>query len=70
MNHVTLRMPTLVLHIPINLHKLLENRATAPDAFGGEARRIVEMTIDVPVVLVVGILLAEDGGTDGACEVL
>jgi hypothetical protein len=52
-NHVTLRVPTLVTHVSIDLHKLLENGSIATCALGGKARRVMVMTIYVVVVLVV-----------------
>lgn len=56
MYHVTFGMPTLVLHVPIDLDELLENSTVTPNAFGGKSRRVVEMTEYVAVVFVVGIL--------------
>ena len=46
-------MPTLILHIPIDLHKLLQNRTIATRTLGRESGRIMEMTIDVPFMFVV-----------------
>ena len=52
-------MPTFVPRVPVDLHKLLENRAVATSAFGRISRGIVEMAIDVSLMLVVGVLWAE-----------
>jgi len=51
--HVTLRMPTFISHVSIDLYELFEDCAVASCAFCGETCRIVEMAINVSIVLVV-----------------
>ena len=68
-NHVTLRMPTLISHVPIFLHELFQNGSLAASALSGKARRVVVMTICVLVVLIIRVVGAEQCRTYGACEV-
>lgn len=46
-------MPTLVSHVPINLHKLLQNRTATASAFGRKPGRVMEMTINASFMLVI-----------------
>ncbi len=69
-DHVALWVPTLVPHIAIDLYKLLENGAIASSTLRSETRGIMIMTIDISLVFVVGVLRAEKGGTNGACEMV
>ena len=68
-NHVTLRMPTLISHVPIDLHELFQNGSVAANAFGSNTRRVVVMTIYVLVVLIIRVVGAEQCRTYRACEV-
>jgi hypothetical protein len=52
-DHVAFWMPAFISHVPIDLHELFENRTVATSTFGGESRRIVEMTINIAVVLII-----------------
>ena len=63
-------MPTFISHVPVDLHKLLENRTVAAGAFGCESRRVVKVAIDVAVVFIVRVLRTKKCGTERACEVL
>lgn len=58
----------LILIVPVDLDELLENCCSATRASDGESRRIVEMTEDPPVMLVIAILRSEDSWTNGAGE--
>lgn len=69
-DHVTLRMPTLIPHVTVNLHELLQDGGIAPDALRREPRAVVIMAVDVARVLVVRILGAEECGADRASEVV
>jgi hypothetical protein len=69
-NHVTLRMPTLVSVIPVDLDKLLQYSTVAACALCCEAGRVVEMAVYIAVVLVVGILGAKQGSAEGTCKML
>lgn len=62
-------MPTLIAHVSVNLHKLLENRGTTTSTFCRKTGRIMEMTIYVAIVLVIRVLGAKKSRTQGACEV-
>ena len=53
-----------------DLHELLENRGLASVALLRKLGAVVVVAVDVAVVLVVGVLGAEDGGADAAGEVL
>lgn len=63
-------MPVLVLAVPVNFHKLLENCSLAAIASLRKLRRVMVMTIHVAIVLVVAVLCAKDRGTQGACEMV
>ena len=69
-NHVALGMPAFVSHIPVDLDELLEDGRRAPDAFGGEAGRIVEMTVHVSAVFIVRVLGSKERRTDGTGKML
>lgn len=43
LNHVTFRMPTLVLLIPVDLDELLEDRNSTADALRRESGAVVEV---------------------------
>ena len=60
----------LINAIAKNLHKLLQNRCLAPIALLRERGAVVVMAIHVTLVLVVGVLRAEDRRADAAGEVL
>ena len=55
-------MPTLVSHVPVNLHELFEDRTIATRAFRRVSSRVVEVTVYISLVLVVRVLRAEEGG--------
>ena len=55
-------MPALIPHVTIYLNELFQDGAAATRAFGRKTSRVVEMTIYVPIVLVVGVLRAKKGG--------
>lgn len=61
--HITFRMPALVPHVSIYLHKLFEDGATAPSALGCEAGGIVKMTIYVTFMLIIRILRPKQSRT-------
>ena len=52
-NHVAFWVPTFVAHVPINLHKLLQNGSIATCTLGGKACRVMIMAIYVIVVLII-----------------
>ena len=60
----------LIDAIAEDLHKLLQDGRLAAIALLGELGAVVVVAVDVALVLVVGVLRAEDGGADGAGEVL
>lgn len=62
-NHVALRMPALVPHVPIDLDELLQDRTTATRAFRGETRRVMKMAVHITIVFVVRILRSEESRT-------
>jgi hypothetical protein len=70
MNHVTLWMPTLISVIPFDLDKLLQNGIVAPWALCCEPGRVVEMTVYIAVMLIVGVLGAKKGSAKGTCKML
>lgn len=59
MDHVAFWVPVLILPVAENLHKLLQYGGLAAITSLCEARRVVVMTVDVSVVLVVAVLCAE-----------
>jgi hypothetical protein len=61
-------MPALITHVSIDLYKLFENRATAPDALCRKAGRVMEMTVDVSLMFVVRVLRSKKGWTNGTRE--
>ena len=69
-DHVAFRMPTLVPHVPVDLHKLFEDCAVAACALGRISCGVVEMAVNVPFVLIVRVLRAEERGAHRAREVL
>jgi hypothetical protein len=54
-------MPALVPLVTIYLNKLLQDGAAATCAFCRKTCRVVEVAINVPVVLIVGVLWAKKG---------
>ena len=70
MDHVAFRMPTFILHISIDLHKLLQDSTIAPNTFGGKPSRVMEVAVHMVLVLIVRILLSEQGGTYRTGEML
>lgn len=69
-DHVAFRVPVLVLAIAVDFDKLLENGSLAAIAALGKLGGVVVVAVDAALVLVVAVGGAEDGGTDGAGEVL
>lgn len=69
-DHVALWMPTFISHVSINLHKLLQDRAVTACTLGRKTSGVVEMTVHIAVVLVIGVLRSEECRTYRACEVL
>ena len=49
-------MPAFITAIAVNLNELLENGRVAARTLGRESCRIVEVTIDVAIVLVIRVL--------------
>ena len=68
-NHVTLRMPTFISHVPIVLHELFQNGSLAANALGCNTRRVMVMTIYVLVVLIIRVVGAEQCRTYATREV-
>lgn len=54
-------MPALVPHVAIYLNELLQDGAAATCTFCRKTCRVVEVTINVPIVLIVGVLWAKKG---------
>jgi len=52
-NHVTFRVPALVAHVPFDFYELFQNGGLATCTLGGEARRVVVMTIYIVVFLII-----------------
>lgn len=69
-DHIAFGMPVLIHAIPEDLDELLQDCRLAAIAPLRKARRVVVVAIHTAFMLVVGILSAEDCGTDGAGEVL
>lgn len=69
-DHITLRMPMLVLAIAEDFHELLQDGRVAAVASLGELGRVVEVTIDLAFVFIVGILCTKDRGTDRTSKML
>ena len=68
-DHVTLRMPTFIPHIAVDLDELLQDGTVASRTFCCEAGGIVVVAVDIPFVLIIRILRAEYRVTHGACEI-
>lgn len=62
-NHVALRMPTLIPHIAINLDELLQDGTIAAGTLRRKSCRIMEVTVDVTVMFVVRVLGSKEGRT-------
>jgi hypothetical protein len=60
----------LVLSIPEYFHKLLQNGSLAAVTALRELCRVMVMTVDLVVVLVVTVLGAKDSRTHRTCEVI
>ena len=54
-------MPAFVLHVPVDLDELFENRAVTANTLSGETRRVVKVTVNVVIMLVVRVLRSEEG---------
>ena len=67
-DHVTFWMPAFVPAIAVDLHELLQYGTVTSNTFGRKAGGIMEMTIDVSVVFIVGILRSEQCRTQGTRE--
>jgi hypothetical protein len=63
-------MPMLVLIVSIDFDKLLENRRLTACTPNGKSSRVVKVTEDPLIVLIVAVLWPEDGRTNRAGEVL
>jgi hypothetical protein len=70
MYHVTFRVPMLVLTVPKYFHKLLQNGRLTSVTLRRKLCRIMVVTVDLPIVLVVGILRSKHGRTHTTCKVL
>jgi len=62
-------MPAFILHVAIDLDKLLEDGTVASSTLGGEPSGVVEVAVNIILVFVVGILLAKYRGANRAREV-
>jgi len=60
----------LILPVPEDLHKLFEDRGVTSVTSLRKLRRVMEMTEDLPIVLVVTILRSKNGRTYGTGEVI
>ena len=69
-DHIALWMPTLVPSVPIDLHKLLQDRAIAAGTLCGESCRVMIVTIHVAFVFIVRVLRAKERRTYRTCEML
>lgn len=69
-DHVALWVPVLVLAIAEDFDELLEDGRLAAVAALCELGRVVVVAVDAALVLIVAVRGAEDGGADGAGEVL
>jgi hypothetical protein len=70
MDHVAFWMPVLVLAVAKDLDELFENGGLTPTAALGELGGVVVVAVNVAIVLVIAILGAEDGRTQGAGKVV
>lgn len=70
MDEIALWVKGAVPLIAVYLDKLLENGRVASNTLDCKAGGIVPMAKDGAVVLIVRVLGAKEGGTDGACKVL
>jgi hypothetical protein len=52
-DHITLRMPALILHVAIDFDKLLEDCTITPRALGGKPSRVMEVAIDIVLMLII-----------------
>jgi hypothetical protein len=69
-DHIALRVPMLVLTVTIDLDKLLQDRGPATGTFDGITKRVVVMTIDFPLVLIVRVLRTKDSWANRTSEML
>ena len=60
----------LVLAIAEDFHELLQDCRVAAVASLGELGRVVEVTVDLAFVFIVGILCTKDRGTDRTSKML
>ena len=56
-------MPALVLHVPIDLDELFQDRTTATRTFCGKTRRVMKMAVHITIVFVVRILRSKENRT-------
>jgi hypothetical protein len=60
----------LVLVVPVDLHKLLEDSGPATTALNSKSRRVMEVTEDPSIVLIVAVLRTKDCRAYRTSEVL
>ena len=60
----------LILAIPKDFYKLLEDSRLTPIAPLSKLGGIVVMAIDLTIMLIVAILCPKNGRANGACEVI
>lgn len=70
MDHVALGVPVLVLAIPEDLDKLLQDSCLAPAAPLGKLCRIMVMAVHLSVMLVVAVLGPKDRRTERAGKMI
>lgn len=70
MDEVTFGMERAITLVAIDLDELLEDSRIAAHALGGKASRIVPVTKNSAVVLIVRILRAKESWTNRANEML
>ena len=63
-------MPVLVLTVAVDLDELLQDRGSTSSTLCSVAERVVVVTVNHAVVLVVRVLGTKDRWADRACEVL
>lgn len=57
-------MPVLVLPVAEDLNELFQNRSMTPMTPLRELSRVMEVTVDLALVFVVGVLGTKDGRTN------
>lgn len=63
-DHITFWVPTLISHIAIDLHKLLQDSTVASRTLGRKPRRIMEVAVDIPLMLIIRVLRTKQCRTD------